>query len=316
MRKFFLLVLTVILCAAGAAAQTGQQAPTLGVHNEDSSRLPPELFYGNTKVKPRLLRPGTNTPITIDDADFFVQQHYLDFLSRFPDQGGFAFWQNEILQCGSNAACIDIKRQNVSAAFFLSIEFQDTGYFVYRVHQAAFGDLPGKPVPVRRDRFMADTRAISNGVIVGQGNWQAQLNANKDAFALSMVNSAAFRAAFDGLTPAQFVDKLDQQAGGGILDAGERQALINRLATDTAANRASVLRSVADDATLREREFNEAFVLMQYFGYLKRDPDTGPDINYNGYFFWLGKLNEFNGNFVHAQMVKAFIESIEYRSRF
>jgi len=316
MRKFLALVLTAALTAVGALAQT-QQAPTLRIVTEDGNRLPAELVYGNTKVKPLRLRPGTNTPITIDDADFFVQQHYVDFLSRFPDQGGFAFWQNEILQCGTNAGCIDIKRQNVSAAFFLAIEFQELGYFVYRMHKAAFGDLAGKPVPVRRESFMTETRGISKDIIVGVGNWAQKLEANKTAYTSSFVNRGDFQAAFAGATtPTQFVDKLNTNAGG-VLSATERQTLINNLtANNNAAGRASVLRRVAEDETLRANEINKAFVLMQYFGYLKRDPDAFPDDNFNGYFFWLGKLNDFGGNFVRAQMVKAFIESIEYRSRF
>ena len=96
-------------------------------------------MYGNTKVKPLRLRPGTNVPITIDDSDFFVQQHYVDFLSRFPDQAGFSFWQDDINRCGaSSPGCTEAHRINVSAAFFLSIEFQQTGYLVYRLNQAAF----------------------------------------------------------------------------------------------------------------------------------------------------------------------------------
>jgi predicted small integral membrane protein len=55
--------------------------------------------------------------------------------------------------------------------------------------------------------------------------------------------------------------------------------------------------------------FNAAFVQMEYFGYLQRDPDEG------GFNFWLAKLNQF-GNWVDAQMVLAFIKSPEYRSRF
>ena len=97
------------LPSAFARAQS-QSAPTLRIVAEDGNRLPAELMYGNTKVKPLRLRPGTNTPITIDDADFFVQQHYVDFLSRFPDQGGFNFWQGEILGCGADAACLDRAR--------------------------------------------------------------------------------------------------------------------------------------------------------------------------------------------------------------
>ena len=100
--------------------------------DKDGNKLPSELMYGNTKVKPLRLRPGTNTPITIDDTDFFVQQQYVDFLSRFPDQSGFAFWQGEINQCGANAQCVEVRRIHVSGAFFRSIEFQATGYHVYK----------------------------------------------------------------------------------------------------------------------------------------------------------------------------------------
>ncbi len=103
--------------------------PTLRIVTEVPN-LPSELFYGDIRVKPLRLRPGTNTPITINDADFFVHQQYVDFLSRMPDTTGFNFWVNEIETCGSNAACIDLLRNNTSGAFFLSIEFQQTGYLV------------------------------------------------------------------------------------------------------------------------------------------------------------------------------------------
>src|SRR5918993_1997221 len=118
MRKLLLAFCVAALVSASALAQS-QQAPTLRIVSEDGNRLPSELLYGNTKVKPLRLRPGTNVPITIDDSDFFVQQHYVDFLSRFPDQSGFAFWQNDINQCGaSNPGCTEAHRINVSAAFF------------------------------------------------------------------------------------------------------------------------------------------------------------------------------------------------------
>jgi hypothetical protein len=80
--------------------------------------------------------------------------------------------------------------------------------------------------------------------------------------------------------------------------------------------RAQVLRAVAEDSNLANAEFNSAFVLMQYFGYLRRNPNDVPDTDYAGYNFWLNKLNNFNGDFVQAEMVKAFIESAEYRQRF
>jgi hypothetical protein len=316
MRKFIVAVIALALGASAALGQS-QQAPTLRIVTEDGNRLPSDLLYGNTRVKPLRLRPGTNTPITIEDTDFFVQQQYVDFLSRFPDQSGFAHWQGVIDQCGTNAPCREVNRINVSGAFFLSIEFQETGFLVYRMYKAAFGNLPNAPVPVRRENFMPDTRSISDGVIVNSDGWQQRLEANKQAFTLAFVQRGDFRAAFpDSMTPTQFVDQLNARAENP-LDAAERQALINELtANNTTAGRASVLRKVAEDATLVAAEKNKAFVLMQYFGYLKRNPNDAPDADFTGFNFWLGNLNRFNGNFVEAELVKAFISSIEYRSRF
>jgi hypothetical protein len=82
------------------------------------------------------------------------------------------------------------------------------------------------------------------------------------------------------------------------------------------AGRAAALRRVADSASVSNAEFNAAFVLMQYHGYLRRNPTDAPDVDDSGYQFWLAKLNQFNGNFISAEMVKAFINSGEYRSRF
>jgi hypothetical protein len=252
-----------------------------------------------------------------DNSQFFVAQHYRDFLSREPDTSGLNFWVNEIESCGANTACREVKRINVSAAFFLSIEFQQTGFLVYRLYKAAFGNVAGTPVPVRFQQFFPDTQEIGRGLVVGAPNWEQQLEANKQAFLLRFVQRAEFLARFPRtLSPTQFVDALNANAGG-VLDATERQTLINELtANNTDAGRASVLRKVAEDATLVQQEFNRAFVLMQYFGYLRRNPDDAPNTDFSGYNFWLGKLNEFNGNYIQAEMVKAFLESIEYRQRF
>jgi hypothetical protein len=74
--------------------------------------------------------------------------------------------------------------------------------------------------------------------------------------------------------------------------------------------RAEVLQRVAQNEQFVQARFNESFVRMQYFGYLRRDPDD------SGFHFWLNKLNEFEGNFERAEMVKAFLVSGEYRDRF
>lgn len=253
----------------------------------------------------------------VDQPAFFVRQHYQDFLSRDPDTSGFRFWLNEINGCGGNQQCFEVKRINVSAAFFLSIEFQETGYLVYRLYKSAFGNMTGAPVPLRREEFLPDTRRVAKGVVVGAGAWQQILNDNQNAYLRDFVSSSRFISAFPpSLTAAQFVDKLDQNSGG-VLSASERLSLIGQLTTPSdVVQRANVFRRVAEDADLSQREFNKAFVLMQYFGYLSRNPNDAPDNNYDGFTFWLSKLNQFNGNFVQAEMVKAFITSIEYRQRF
>ncbi|PYS99225.1 MAG: hypothetical protein DMF65_09730, partial [Acidobacteria bacterium] len=258
---------------------------------------------------------GTNL---IDNSQFFVAQHYRDFLSREPDTSGLNFWTGEIEGCGADTTCREVKRINVSAAFFLSIEFQNTGYLVYRIYKAAFGDLPGKPVPVRMQQFFPDTQEIGRGVVVGQGNWQQQLEANKQAFALEFVQRPAFVARYpSGTSATDFVNALDANAGF-VLSADEKTALISELAVNPsdARLRADVLRKVAENQVLQQREFNKAFVLMQFFGYLRRNPDDPPDSDFSGWQFWLAKLNQFGGDYIAAEMVKAFINSNEYRQRF
>ena len=261
-------------------------------------------------------------PNAIDQADFFVHQHYIDFLNREPDPPGFGFWTNQITSCGADAQCIEVKRINVSAAFFLSIEFQETGYLVYRFYKSAYGNMPGAPVPLKLNEFLPDTQQIGQGVVVGSGNWQQQLENNKVAFALDFVSRSRFTTAYPTtMTPAQFVDALFTNAGV-TPSATDRNAAINEFGgagntADTAA-RGRALRRVAENSTLNQQETNRAFVLMQYFGYLRRNPNDAPEpgLNFDGYNFWLGKLNQFNGNFVNAEMVKAFIVSGEYRQRF
>jgi uncharacterized protein (TIGR03118 family) len=414
-------------------------------------------------------------PITnpIDDASFFVRQHYLDFLNREPDTSGFNFWVNQITSCGTDTTCRDLRRINVSAAFFLSIEFQKTGVEVYNTHRAAFGPtVPGQVGPVLYGTFEGDTQALQKDFVFGQPGADAQLEANTVSFFNDFVTRPQFVSTYPAtLTNADYVDNLLVNAGlspsnfivnltnsqenpptnptttGGVrrpasygtatFNMNAAQTLMTFTATinnldftgsqtpDTNDNltnahihasasvtpttngpvvwgffgsplndnnpndvvktdftggavggrisgkwdapegngttlaaqltnlktghayinfhttqfgggeirgqfpemqafrdslvaglngatetRATVLRKVAESAYLNQREFTSAFVLMQYFGYLRRDADTA------GFTFWLDKLNSFNGNFINADMVKAFITSGEYRQRF
>ncbi len=277
---------------------------------------------------------ATSATNTIDTVDGFVRQHYLDFLSREPDAPGFDHWTREITGCAdaagrrageTEAQCTDRKRINTSGAFFLSLEFQATGYYAYRFYQGSLGRHP------RLREYMSDVRTLASGIIVDNDLSPTIIEANKAAFARQWVTRPEFRVVYDNLTNEQFVDRLF--ATTRIAPIGnERAELIAELNAGTgtlAEHRASVLQKIVDGTrtvsrngrheqtfetrygrAFYEREYNSAFVLMQYFVYLRRDPDAA------GYQHWLAKLNQFNGDFVAAQMVRAFIVSTEYRARF
>ncbi len=283
--------------------------------------------HGQTGAAPNgieihpILDINFNGQNSIDSTGYFVREQYLDFLSREPDTSGYNFWSNQINSCGTDQQCVEVKRINVSAAFFLSIEFQQTGYLVERVYKASYGDTSGTstlngshqlPVPIiRLSDFLPDTQEISQGVIVGQQGWEATLESNKQAFFAEFVQRKSFTDVFpDSWTAAQFVDKLNANAGNP-LSSVERDQLVN-----SGMTRAQMLRVVAETQNLVSAESNRAFVLMQYFGYLRRNPNDAPDSDYSGYDFWLTKLNQFNGNYQSAEMVRAFINSSEYRGRF
>jgi Calx-beta domain-containing protein/uncharacterized protein DUF4214 len=178
--------------------------------------------------------PSTNV---IDDVRNFVRQHYHDFLSREPDTSGWDFWTNQITSCGSDVPCNEVRRIDVSASFFLSIEFQQSGYLVERFYKTGYGDATGTsqfqsnhqlPVPiVRFSEFLKDTQRIGQGVIVLQPGWEQALENNKQAYALEFVQTSRFITALPTtMTPDQFVDRLNQNTGG-VLSLSERTAVIN-----------------------------------------------------------------------------------------
>jgi uncharacterized delta-60 repeat protein len=234
----------------------------------------------------------------IDTSEYFVRQHYLDFLGREPEPGGFEYWSDQVNQCHGDPDCIRTKRIDVSAAFFMSREFQDTGSFVYRLYKGALGRQ------LRYDEFTADRSQVIGG---------PNLDASKTAFADAFVRRAEFAQKYlANMTAESFVDALLQT----VRDAGtnlssERASLIvhyysGRTMTES---RSLVVRELADNAAFSNAVYNESFVLMEYFAYLRRNPDR------EGYDFWLNVLNTGDpGNY--RGMVCSFITSAEYQRRF
>jgi hypothetical protein len=254
-----------------------------------------------------------------------VRQHYYDFLSRVPDQGGFDFWVGQITPCGSDQVCLRNRRIDVSNAFFYELEFQQTGSYVYRLYRAAFGN--NQPIPnsnpdannpgeekkvVAYQAFVQDRARVVGGTSLTQAQ-------------LDLANLFVQRSEFVARYPANlggpgFVDAVLATIKNdlGVDLTSQRQALINLF---NSGGRGAVLYRLADDNTqtnpinnraLIDAEYNRAFVATQYFGYLRRDPDMA------GFLFWLSQVNGAPLRNVPKQhaMVCSFLTSIEYQQRF
>jgi hypothetical protein len=287
--------LIIALLSAAAVPVLAQSPPTLRIVTETPG-LPSELFYGNIKVKPVRLRPGTNQVITIDDIDFFVQQQYIDFLGRMPDSGGFANWVATLTGCpnggfgeNDNPGC---DRVHVSAGFYQSIEFQGRGYFAYRFYDAALGRRP------LYTEFIPDMQKV------GGAQSPEQEVISKNQYMNDFVLKPEFKAIYDALSNQGYVDKLEQTAGVTVSNKAD---LVNALNAGT-QTRAQVLRNVIESQPVFNKFFNRGFVSMQYFGYLRRDPDP------IGFTNWVNTLDADPSNFRH--MIFGFIYSTEYRNRF
>jgi hypothetical protein len=280
--------ITLLIVALTAITAFGQSAPTLRIVTDDPN-LPSDLYYGSIKVKPLRLRPGTNQPITIDDNDFFVQQHYIDFLGRMPEPGGFQGWMNVLNTCPQGSTACD--RIEVSSAFFRSPEFYDRGYFIYRFYSSV-GKVP------HYAEFMPDMKRVSGF------QTPEQLEANKVAFVNDFMTRADFVSKYGNITdPAAYVAALEQTTG---VTLSNRAALISGLQSGT-ETRATVLRKVAESTEVSNKFYNEGFVIMQYFGYLRRDADIS-------YLQWIQTMNQNSGNY--RIMINGFVNSAEYRGRF
>ena len=244
----------------------------------------------------------------LDGTDFLVRQLYRDFLAREPDEIGLAFWKNNIDTCAGDAQCREVRQIDTAAAFFLAIEFQETGYFVHRFYRASFRRRP------LLGEFMPDTQMVARGVIVNQPGWSEALEANKRTFADAWVARPAFKSVYDSLSNAQYVQTLIANSEASFTDT-ERTTWVAELDSNR-STRPEVLRAIVESPSFVRSEFNPAFVEMEYFGFLRRNPEDPPDGDLVGYSFWLNKLNAANGDYRAAEMVKAFLTSFEYRRRF
>src|SRR5213593_3274649 len=231
-----------------------------------------------------------NGPNPIDGTNFFVRQQYIDFLGREPDDFGFNSWVNGINNCTGDTTQCD--RIHVSQLFFQSDEFQSRGYYVYRFYPVAFGRKPFYA------EFVPDLASVSGFLT------PAELEAAKAQFAVNFAARPAFASIYAGLNNTQYVDTLLSTAGV-TLSASTRQALIDGLNGGT-LSRGQVLRQIVDSSEVQTKYFNQAYAVMEYFGYLRREPDS----------FYLDWIQVLNSTGDARGMVTGFVNSIEYRQRF
>jgi hypothetical protein len=231
----------------------------------------------------------------LDDNSNYVRQQYHDFLNRRPDDGGLHFWTSKLDDCKNDVPCLEQERREVSAAFYMSHEFQDTGYFVYKLEKVSYNQRPQYASFIPEVQEIS-RNAIANGVSVSRHQFADDFSKRDD-----------FKALYDLMSNDDYVDTLYRNAGVSP-DRQVRDRQVDDL-NNNRRKRGDVLHEVAEHQELNSREYNPAFVLMQYFGYLRRDPDE------NGYQFWVRTLNKGTRD-NYPGMVNAFVKALEYRDRF
>ena len=240
------------------------------------------------------LAPSTQNPI--DGVSFFVTQQYIDFLGRLPDPVGLQSWVDTLNGCpnsgfgeNDNPGC---DRVHVSAGFFLSAEFQGRGYFAYRFYEVAL------------DRRPAYAEFVPDMAIVGGPQSPESEVLSKATYTEAWTQRPEFKARYDAMTNLQYVTALQANAEVPVPNGG---TLITAL-DNGQMTRGEVLRNIVESQAVQDKFFNRAFVTMQYFGYLRRDPDTV------GFQNWLDAITADPSNTRH--MIFGFLFSTEYRQRF
>ena len=330
--KKLVVTLFVVLFFSGL----GFSQPTLTIVTETPG-LPSELFYGSVKVKPVRMRPpgatlpfwcigAANTAITIDDCDFFVQQQYIDFLKRFPEAGPdtvygtsddpLRFYINIIAGCApSDVECVKYSRGAVSANFFRSPEFGRKGNYVMYLYMISIGQRPVTPAELNDSskverphypEFMADLAAIST-----PNDDPALTETLKNNLATNWMTRPEM--ASYPTDKNQFAQALATKAGVTL-----SSTTLNAIAA--ASTRAQVLRIIAESAEVDTKFFKPSFVTMEYFGYLRRDPEVcvgSSDPPNCGFIFHNARFNLHpDPDFIQNTIVRGFIESPEYKGRF
>jgi hypothetical protein len=225
----------------------------------------------------------------IDSSSAFVIQHYIDFLNREPELEGLTAWKRILDNCVPGDKSCD--RVEVSSGFYRSSEFQDRGNFIYNFYRTALGRPP------HYNEFVKDMSRTSGF------QSSTELEANKALFAEDFIARDEFQSRYGQLSAAADYISALQNTAGVVLP--NKDALVAALQNNQ-MSRGQVLRAITESSEVRKKYYNESFVVMQYFGYLRRDPDI----------FYLDWIKTMDQTGDYRTMINGFMNSTEYRQRF
>jgi hypothetical protein len=253
-------------------------------------------------------------------VDFFVRQHYLDFLGREPEVGqpwsGILNGCSDQFNTNPNSPAAGCDRISVSGSFFGSPEYKTKGFYVIDMYRVSFNRLPTYV------EFSTDLASIS-------GTTAAEVFAKRAAYAANFIQRTEFNGIYGAMTNTQFVNALmggtqgqnynltsirtpnptnPDDASDGNKVTLTTNDLINGLNGAT-LTKGQVLRAIAQsDEISLQKEAVTAFVASQYYGYLRRTPDQA------GFNNWVTFLTANPNDF--RTMINGFMNSAEYRLRF
>ena len=259
---------------------------------------------GETAFVPGALTvdPGVSLSASnpIDDYRFFLNQNYSDLLGRQPDQETFEKWNAQIAQCGSRVDCLRTRRLDVASALLTHNELPTSGLFLNTLYNIALGRRP------HLNEYEADRKEITN--------FSGTLEEARLALAITFVQRMEFEKKYPKtLQATEFVDRLLASAlqGANVDLKNERAALVGQF-DGTSAGRAAIIAGIVSQSSVVDAHYNQTFVLLEYFGYLRRDPDE------NGFNHWLNVLKSkpLRDADSARSMVCAFLTSSEYQNRF
>jgi hypothetical protein len=246
--------------------------------------------------------PGVHSTTVnpLDDPHFFVAQHYRDVLGREPDPNGLEYWASQLEQCGSDVSCMRSRQLSISNAFFAESEFQRTGSFVYGLYKA-IGRRPAFDEFINDQKLMVDT---VGGIESKRQRLALDFVGRRDEFA----EKYPARLKADEFVASLLSDNIQK----GSADISSERAALLVLYDGSDAGRAAILSRLVASPGFVRAEYNRTFVLMQYFAYLRRDPDEA------GYNFWVNVLQNKSPREADAfrSVACAFLSSTEYQARF